>query len=67
VIHNTPTCCPNGFYLRALYYNRKMFAEAGRDAPPRTLDEFLRIEEGVRTAGKYATACAAEPAASMAG
>ena len=54
VIHNTAYMLPYGFYLRALYYNRKMFAEAGVTAPPRTLDEFLAVSKKVSALpGKY--------------
>lgn len=31
---------PYGYYLRALIYNRKLFAEAGIENPPLTLDDF---------------------------
>ena len=36
VIRNTAYMLPYGFYLRALYYNKKMFAAAGVSAPPKT-------------------------------
>ncbi|MGQ7848009.1 ABC transporter substrate-binding protein [Granulosicoccus sp. 3-233] len=32
---------PYGFYLRAMFYNRKLLAEAGIDAPPATMAEFM--------------------------
>jgi multiple sugar transport system substrate-binding protein len=54
VIHNTAYMLPYGFYLRALYYNRKMFADAGVTAPPKTLDEFLAVSKKVSALpGKY--------------
>jgi multiple sugar transport system substrate-binding protein len=31
---------PYGLYLRALFYNKTLFKQAGIDAPPKTLDEF---------------------------
>ena len=31
---------PYGFYLRAMFYNKDLFKQAGIDAPPRTMDEF---------------------------
>jgi multiple sugar transport system substrate-binding protein len=54
VIRNTAYMLPYGFYLRALYYNKKMFAAAGVTAPPRTLDEFIAVSKTVSaTPGKY--------------
>ena len=45
---------PYGFYLRALYYNKKMFAAAGVSAPPKTLDEFVAVSKKVSSLpGKY--------------
>src|SRR6202050_3583516 len=37
-VRNTAYMLPYGFYLRALYYNKKMFAAAGVSGPPKTLD-----------------------------
>ena len=31
---------PYGFYLRAMFYNKKLLAEAGVDGPPGTMEEF---------------------------
>jgi multiple sugar transport system substrate-binding protein len=54
VIRNTAYMLPYGFYLRALYYNKKMFAAAGVSAPPKTLDEFVAVARKVSgLAGKY--------------
>jgi multiple sugar transport system substrate-binding protein len=54
VIHNTAYMLPYGFYLRALFYNKKMFAAAGIAAPPRTLDEFIAASKKISsTPGKY--------------
>ena len=33
----TAYALPYGFYLRAMFYNKKLFAEAGIAAPPKTL------------------------------
>lgn len=45
---------PYGFYLKALFYNKKMLAQAGVQ-PPRTLDEFVKVAETVtrKLPGKY--------------
>jgi multiple sugar transport system substrate-binding protein len=54
VIRNTAYMLPYGFYLRALYYNKKMFAAAGVAAPPRTVDEFIAVAKKISVApGKY--------------
>jgi multiple sugar transport system substrate-binding protein len=42
---------PHGFFLRALFYNKKMFAEAGIKAPPKTLDEFYKTAEKLTKSG----------------
>lgn len=38
---------PYGFYLRAMFYNRKLLAEAGIDAPPATMAEFMEASRKV--------------------
>ena len=54
VIRNTAYTLPYGFYLRALYYNKKMFAAAGVNAPPKTLEEFVAVSKKVSSLpGKY--------------
>jgi multiple sugar transport system substrate-binding protein len=54
LVRNTAYMLPYGFYLRALYYNKTLFARAGVSAPPRTLDEFVAISRKVsRLPGKY--------------
>ena len=48
------TMIPYGFYLRALFYNTKLFEEAGVDGPPATLAEFRDAAEKVSALpGKY--------------
>ncbi|MEZ5825501.1 MAG: sugar ABC transporter substrate-binding protein [Geminicoccaceae bacterium] len=32
---------PYGFYLRAMFWNKKLFAEAGLDGPPETMQDFM--------------------------
>uniref|UniRef100_A0A8R2D860 Extracellular solute-binding protein n=1 Tax=Acyrthosiphon pisum TaxID=7029 RepID=A0A8R2D860_ACYPI len=34
------TMIPYGFYLRALFWNKKLFQQAGLSEPPKTMDEF---------------------------
>lgn len=45
---------PYGFYLRAMFYNKDLLAEAGVDGPPETLEEFRAASEAVSALdGKY--------------
>jgi multiple sugar transport system substrate-binding protein len=38
---------PYGFYLRAMFYNKKLLAEAGVDHPPSTMAEFMEASKKV--------------------
>ena len=45
---------PYGFYLRAMFYNKKLFQQAGIANPPATLDEFLEDSKKISAIpGKY--------------
>ncbi|WP_427024203.1 ABC transporter substrate-binding protein [Aureimonas ureilytica] len=45
---------PYGFYLGAMFYNKKLFAEAGVEGPPQTIAEFQAASEKVsKLPGKY--------------
>jgi multiple sugar transport system substrate-binding protein len=45
---------PYGFYLRALFYNKKLFEQAGIANPPKTLDDFLEDSKKISAIpGKY--------------
>ncbi|MBS1168614.1 MAG: putative sugar transporter, substrate-binding protein [Proteobacteria bacterium] len=51
---NTVYQLPYGFYLRAMFYNKKLLAEAGVAELPKTLDEFRAASEKVsKLPGKY--------------
>ena len=52
-----------------MFYNKKLFKEAGVAEPPKTLDEFMAdAQEDLRACpASTATACAAVQAASTAG
>nr|WP_298684961.1 sugar ABC transporter substrate-binding protein [uncultured Dongia sp.] len=53
-IKNKAYMLPYGFYLRAMFYNKKLFAEAGVAAPPKTLNEFMEAAKKVSALpGKY--------------
>lgn len=48
------TLIPYGFYLRAMFYNKKLLAEAGVAEPPKTMEEFMAASEAVsKLDGKY--------------
>ncbi|MGY3670905.1 ABC transporter substrate-binding protein (plasmid) [Marinovum sp. KMM 9989] len=38
---------PYGFYLRAMFYNKRLLEEAGVDAPPATMEEFMAASAAV--------------------
>lgn len=40
IVNDTPYFVPYGFGLRALYYNTKLFEQAGLEGPPETMEEF---------------------------
>lgn len=53
-IDNTAYMLPYGFYLRAMFYNKKLLEEAGVAEPPKTMDEFLEASKKVSALpGKY--------------
>ncbi|CAM5765855.1 ABC transporter substrate-binding protein [Labrys miyagiensis] len=53
-VNNTAYALPYGFYLRAMFYNKKLFAQAGIDGPPKTMDEFVEDAKKISTIpGKY--------------
>lgn len=39
-VKNTQYMIPYGYYINAMFYNKKMFAEAGISGPPQTMEEF---------------------------
>ena len=53
-IKDTAYMLPYGFYLRAMFYNKKLLAEAGVAEPPKTMDEFAEAAKKVSALpGKY--------------
>lgn len=45
---------PYGFYLRAMFYNKRLLAEAGVETPPETMEEFMAASAAVSELdGKY--------------
>jgi multiple sugar transport system substrate-binding protein len=39
-VKNTQYMIPYGYYINAMFYNKKLFAEAGLSGPPKTMEEF---------------------------
>ncbi|MBX6323952.1 MAG: sugar ABC transporter substrate-binding protein [Rhodospirillaceae bacterium] len=53
-VNDTAYMIPYGFYIRALFYNKKLFQQAGIAAPPATMDEFMEDAKKVSAIpGKY--------------
>lgn len=47
IFGDTAYFLPYGFFVRAMIYNRDLLAQAGFDAPPETMDEFMTMVEAV--------------------
>ena len=53
-VKNTAYMLPYGFYLRAMFYNKKLLAEAGVSEPPKTMEDFAEASKKVSALpGKY--------------
>ena len=53
-VNNTAYMLPYGFYIRGLFWNRKLFAQAGLSQPPATMDDFMTDAAKVsKLDGKY--------------
>src|SRR4029077_6933381 len=53
-VDNTAYLIPYGFYLRAMFYKKKLFEEAGTAEPPKTLADFRADAEKIaKLPGKY--------------
>nr|WP_314088564.1 sugar ABC transporter substrate-binding protein [uncultured Shinella sp.] len=53
-VKDTAYMLPYGFYLRAMFYNKKLLAEAGVSEPPKTMDEFAEASKKISALpGKY--------------
>ena len=50
-VDDTPYMIPYGFYLRALFYNKKLFEEAGLDGPPETMADFMAASKAISELG----------------
>jgi multiple sugar transport system substrate-binding protein len=53
-VDNTAYQLPYGFYIRALFWDKKLFQQAGIDGPPRTMDDFMADSAKIsKLDGKY--------------
>ncbi len=46
-VNNTAYTLPYGFYLNAMFYNKKLLSEAGVSEPPKTMDEFVEASKKI--------------------
>ena len=54
IVDDTMYMVPYGFYLRAMFWNKKLFEQAGLDRPPETMDEFMSASAKIsELEGKY--------------
>jgi multiple sugar transport system substrate-binding protein len=54
VVNGTQYMIPYGYYLRAMFWNKKLFKEAGLTEAPRTVDEFMAANQKISALpGKY--------------
>ena len=53
-VDDTMYMIPYGFYLRAMFWNKKLFEEAGLAGPPETMDDFMEASRKISELdGKY--------------
>ncbi|MCE3590380.1 extracellular solute-binding protein, partial [Escherichia coli] len=54
VVDHKQYMIPYGYYVRAMFWNKKLFAEAGLKEAPKTLDEFMEANKKISAInGKY--------------
>src|SRR3954453_20615866 len=49
---NIPYEIPYGFYIRAMFWNKKLFQAAGLSQPPATVDEFVEDSKKIAASGQ---------------
>jgi multiple sugar transport system substrate-binding protein len=50
-VKNTQFMIPYGYYINAMFYNKKLFAEAGISGPPQTMEEFAAAAQKISALG----------------
>ncbi len=54
IVNHTAYMVPYGFYIRALFWNKQLFKQAGLDGPPATMDDFMADSAKIsKLEGKY--------------
>ena len=54
VVDNKQYMIPYGYYVRAMFWNKKLFEQAGLKEAPKTLDEFMEANKKISAIqGKY--------------
>ena len=51
VVKDTPYMIPYGFYIRAMFWNKKLFKQAGMDEPPETMADFMEASKKIAALG----------------
>lgn len=51
----TATMIPYGFYLRAMFWNKKLFQQAGLSEAPKTMDQFMADSQKISALGNGIT------------
>jgi multiple sugar transport system substrate-binding protein len=51
VVNDAMYMIPYGFYLRAMFWNKKLFGEAGLEGAPKTMDEFMEASKKISELG----------------
>ena len=51
VVKSTPYMIPYGFYIRAMFWNKKLFKQAGMDGPPATMADFMEASRKISALG----------------
>jgi multiple sugar transport system substrate-binding protein len=54
-VKDTQYMIPYGYYARAMFWNKKLFAEAGLSGPPKTLEEFVDATKKISALGNGKT------------
>src|SRR5262245_43033671 len=50
-VKNTQYMIPYGYYVRAMFWNKKLFADAGLSGPPQTIDDFVAYSKKIAELG----------------
>jgi multiple sugar transport system substrate-binding protein len=53
--NDTPYMIPYGFYIRAMFWNKELFAQAGMSEPPKTTAEFVEASKKIAALGNGKT------------